>query len=105
MATTAMGLLLALFASVSAAAEYKLIAGGAFSSVLPAISAQANDDVSIAAPPMTIEPFRMRSEPVTNAEFLNFVMTHPQWRRDQVPPIFAEARYLSNWNAADALGN
>ncbi|MEO8459359.1 MAG: formylglycine-generating enzyme family protein, partial [Dokdonella sp.] len=39
-----------------------------------------------------------------NAEFLNFVVTHPQWRRDQVPPIFAEARYLSYWSAADVLG-
>jgi formylglycine-generating enzyme len=33
------------------------------------------------------------------------VKTHPAWRRDQVPRILADARYLTQWASADALGD
>ncbi len=51
-----------------------------------------------------VAPFRLRTEPVTNAEFLAFVQAHPQWRRDQVAPILADLRYLTHWAGADVLG-
>jgi len=87
-----------LFSAVAApvgAAEYANLPGGKFASVLPA-DAKAADVV--------IAPFRLRREPVTNAEFLAFVRTHPEWRRDRVARVFAEPRYLSHWAAADVLG-
>jgi formylglycine-generating enzyme required for sulfatase activity len=87
------GLLLALSA---AAANYAALPGGRFASVLPADGKTA---------PAQVAPFRLRTEPVTNAEFLAFVKRHPQWRRDEVASILADARYLTQWAAADALGD
>ena len=78
------------------AAEYIDIPAGSFQSVLP----DGDDkllDVDVAA-------MRMRSEPVTNDEFLSFVKKNPEWRRDKVASIFAESRYLDQWPAATALG-
>lgn len=51
-----------------------------------------------------IAPFALDKRPVTNAAFLRFVQDHPQWRRDKVPMVFADAGYLSHWSAAEALG-
>jgi sulfatase modifying factor 1 len=51
-----------------------------------------------------IAPFSLMTRPVTNAEFLAFVTTHPQWRRGAAPTVFAEARYLEHWKGALSLG-
>jgi formylglycine-generating enzyme required for sulfatase activity len=56
------------------------------------------------AKPEQVAAYALRVEPVTNAEFLAFVTAHPQWRRDRVPSVFADLRYLSHWQAADTLG-
>ena len=56
------------------------------------------------AKPVDIPAYAMRTEPVTNAEFLAFVTAHPDWRRDRVPSVFAESRYLGHWQAPDQLG-
>jgi formylglycine-generating enzyme len=93
LALACLGLLLALPA---VAADYAALPGGTFTSVLPA------DGKAAAA---QVAPFRMRTEPVTNAEFLVFVKTHPAWRRDRVAPILADARYLTQWDGADTLGD
>ncbi len=54
----------------------------------------------------TVAPFAMMKTPVTNAEFLAFVQSHPQWRRDQVPGVYAEAAgYLKQWQAPMQLGD
>jgi formylglycine-generating enzyme len=87
-----LGLMLALPA---AAADYVALPGGTFTSVLPA------DGKAAAA---KVAPFRLRTEPVTNAEFLAFVKAHPPWRRDRVAKILADERYLSHWAGADVLG-
>lgn len=89
--------LLALAAAPAAtsAADYRPLPGGRFASVVPADGKDA---------PAQVAPFALRSEPVSNAEFLAFVIAHPQWRRDRIAPIFADGRYLSHWAAADALG-
>lgn len=71
-----------------AAAEYIDIPGGAYQSVLPT----ADTPIDVA-----IKSMAMRSEPVTNAEFLSFVKKNPEWRRDKVAAVFAESRYLDQW--------
>ncbi len=91
----AMILVGALACGVTAAAEYRPLPGGRFASVLPGDNKDA---------PAHLAPFRMRVEPVTNAEFLVFVKAHPQWRRDQVPAVFADRDYLSHWSGATTLG-
>ncbi len=88
-------LLGALLALPAVAADYVPLPGGTFTSVLPADGKQA---------PAQVAPFRLRAELVTNAEFLAFVKTHPAWQRDQVASILADARYLTQWASADALG-
>lgn len=79
----------------AAAAEYVALPGGTFSSVLPADGKAA---------PARIAPFKLRTEPVTNAEFLAFVKQHPEWRRDRVASVLADGRYLSHWADALSLG-
>ncbi len=51
-----------------------------------------------------VAPFELMKEPVTNAQFLAFTRANPQWRRDRIPRVFAETRYLSHWQAPDKLG-
>ena len=77
------------------AAEYASLPGGRFASVLPADTKTAD---------IVVAPFALRREPVTNAEFLAFVKSHPQWQRGKVAPIFTESRYLAHWQSATALG-
>lgn len=92
----ALALLLAM-AGAARAADYVPLPGqAAFASVLPADGKAA---------PARIRPFLLRREPVTNAEFLAFVRSHPLWRRDRVPVVFADDRYLSHWAAPDRLGD
>ena len=50
------------------------------------------------APQIIVAPFLLDEHPVTNAEFLAFVTRHPQWRRSQVSPLFADESYLENWS-------
>jgi formylglycine-generating enzyme required for sulfatase activity len=81
--------------TAAAAPAYVALPGGTFASVLPA------DGKAAAA---QIAPFKLRSEPVTNAQFLAFVKRNPQWQRGRIASAFADDRYLSHWAAADALG-
>lgn len=52
-----------------------------------------------------IAAFELARTPVTNAQFLEFVRSHPRWRRDRVPAVLAESRYLSHWAGPAALGS
>jgi formylglycine-generating enzyme required for sulfatase activity len=52
-----------------------------------------------------IAQFRLDRRPVTNGQFLDFVMHHPEWQRGSVPQIFADDQYLTHWVSATALGN
>jgi len=54
--------------------------------------------------PVAMKPFAMRAEPVTNAEYLAFVSTHPSWRRGQVPALLAGPQYLAAWRGSLSLG-
>lgn len=58
------------------------------------------------AGPQTVRvpAFRIAPYPVTNQEFLGFVMRDPRWRRSRVQRLFAEASYLAAWSADLELG-
>lgn len=45
----------------------------------------------------------VRALPVTNEEMLAFVLRHPEWRRDKVATIFADAGYLAHWSTATRI--
>ena len=51
-----------------------------------------------------VAAFLLDRRPVTNAQFLDFVRSHPQWRRDRIASLFADREYLSHWAAPDQLG-
>ncbi len=60
--------------------------------------------VSPDAREVPVHRFLLDRTPVTNAQFLSFVNEHPEWRRDRVARVTAEATYLARWAAPDALG-
>jgi formylglycine-generating enzyme required for sulfatase activity len=51
-----------------------------------------------------VRPFRMDSTLVTNGEFLAFVISHPDWRRNQAARLFAGEGYLGHWKDDLELG-
>jgi formylglycine-generating enzyme required for sulfatase activity len=59
-------------------------------SYLPLYAASATARVHVAA-------FSMDREPVTRADFLKFVRTHPQWRRGGAAASQSESGYLRDW--------
>jgi formylglycine-generating enzyme required for sulfatase activity len=81
--------------AAAAAAELLPIGPGEFSSVVPS---------GDAAPSVHVGRFMLERRPVTNAEFLAYVLHHREWRRDRVASLFADGDYLSHWSAADTLG-
>ncbi|MFA6232544.1 MAG: formylglycine-generating enzyme family protein [Rhodanobacter sp.] len=89
-------LMLLLLASAASAQEYLRLPGGAFDSAL-AVNGRAAH--------LTISSFYLRSEPVTNAGFLAFVVRHPSWRRGEVPSLLAGPDYLSHWQGPLQLGD
>ncbi|MEO7072789.1 MAG: formylglycine-generating enzyme family protein [Rhodanobacter sp.] len=102
MRVLACALLLGLLAtpvSASRALEgpaYVALPGGTFTSVLPADGKSASAQVA---------PFRLRTTPVTNAQFLAFVKRNQQWQRGKIAAAFADDRYLSHWATAETLGD
>lgn len=89
------GLMLAAWAPWVAAADYAPLPATHFASVLPEAEAKA---------PVAVAAFELRTEPVTNAEFLAFVQARPDWRRDRVATVFADSGYLAHWQSATVLG-
>jgi sulfatase modifying factor 1 len=87
---------LLLFVVNGVAAQSARIGPGRFESVLPPAKGVAT--VELAA-------YRLDLRPVTNAQFLKFVRAHPQWRRDRIARLFADAQYLSHWSAPTTLGS
>ena len=74
---------------------YASIPGGEFKSVLKYEDGGGR---------LAVKPFALMRRPVTNAEFLAFVKANPQWRRGEVPTVFAESRYLQHWAGPLQLG-
>jgi len=52
----------------------------------------------------TTPPFFMDTMQVTNGQFLEFVTTHPEWRRSKVKPSQADSSYLKHWAGDLDLG-
>lgn len=52
-----------------------------------------------------VEAFFIDRFPVTNGQFLNFVMSHPRWKRGRVPSLFASENYLRHWESPESLGD
>lgn len=46
---------------------------------------------------ITIHPFLLDENPVTNQEFLAFVKANPQWQKSNVKEIYADTTYLRDW--------
>ncbi len=44
-----------------------------------------------------VHSFRIATTPVTNSEYLEFVLANPRWRKSAVKRIFADAGYLQLW--------
>jgi formylglycine-generating enzyme len=55
--------------------------------------------VRVATGPLLVPSFRLDAFPVTSDQFLDFVREHPEWRRSQVKPLFADHYYLANWRS------
>lgn len=51
-----------------------------------------------------VADFQLDVRHVTNAEFLDFVQSHPEWKRSKVNRLFADEGYLSKWKNDDELG-
>jgi formylglycine-generating enzyme required for sulfatase activity len=86
-------LLLPVAGAFAGGAAWVTLPGGAFRSALK------YEDGGTAK----VASFALQKRPVTNGEFLAFVQAHPQWRRDRVATVFADARYLSQWPAPARL--
>lgn len=82
-------------ALAAGAGEYRAIPGGDFRSSVRFEEAAGN---------VRVASYSLMARPVSNADFAGFVASHPQWRRDRVPAVFASPGYLSHWASADAPG-
>lgn len=40
---------------------------------------------------------QVQQHQVTNGDFQNFLKAHPEWRKSQISPLFAESSYLDSW--------
>jgi formylglycine-generating enzyme len=90
-------LALALSGAGAAAAgpRYATVPGASFATVFP-------PDGKLA--PARVETFEIGVVPVTNGEYAAFVHAHPEWRRGEVPSVFADAGYLAHWTTPESPG-
>lgn len=47
--------------------------------------------------PVDVKSFYLDVYPVTNKQFYEFVITHPQWAKESMKEVFADGNYLSPW--------
>ena len=94
MRTLIAAILLSVGVTAAGADGYVRIPGGDFTTVLRYEDVRGSTAVA---------PFAMMKRPVTNADFLRFVEAHPEWRRDRVATVFADAGYLSHWASPTRL--
>ncbi len=53
---------------------------------------------------LKVKGFWLDQHAVTNQQFLNFVRTHPRWRKSRILRLFAEKTYLYLWAGDLSLG-
>lgn len=93
-------LLLALSFAASGvhASERIAIAGGRYRPLYrQTVRGAMRDTLVRRAVAAVVAPFVMDRTAVTNAEYLTFVTSHPEWRRSRVSRLFADAGYLRHW--------
>lgn len=86
---------------------FALLLHGACAAVAPSVAppgmllvaAGAYRPLFAAAEPQPVPAFWLDARPVTNGEFLEFVRTHPAWRRSRVSRALADTSYLAHWEA------
>jgi formylglycine-generating enzyme len=44
-----------------------------------------------------VAPMCLDVAPVSNAQYLEFVRAHPEWRKSRIERLFAEPNYLAHW--------
>ncbi len=55
--------------------------------------------------PVHVAAFQLDRDPVTRADFVQFVQADSAWRRDRVSPLYADrARYLADWPGPRDVG-
>ena len=64
----------------------------------PLYAAKGAEQIDVAA-------FALDREPVSTGEFVAFVQRHPDWRRDRVRRVFADASYLADWPGTTDAGS
>ena len=74
---------------------YVDVPGGEFKSVIP----EGGSDKFV-----TVADFAIQDAPVTNADFLRFVLHHPEWQRGTAVSLFVDDQYLSSWAGPISLG-
>ena len=76
--------------------DYRPISGGIFSTLLPPDGKQS---------PVTVARFSMRVRPVSQAEFAQFILKNPPWRKSKAAnSALADAQYLQHWPTDVAPG-
>ena len=53
---------------------------------------------------VAVPAFLLATRPVTNADYLRFVTSNPEWRRSRVPRVAADSLYLRHWSGDMHLG-
>ena len=53
---------------------------------------------------VTIQDFDMDVYPVTNQEYLDFVIEYPKWKKSNVIKLFADDSYLIDWTSDTTIG-
>ena len=54
--------------------------------------------------PIPVKAFSVRTTPVTNAQFEEFVSQHPEWQRGKIAAVFADPSYLHHWKSDTSVG-
>lgn len=79
---------------LSVANDFLPITGGEFRSVIP--ESEGDNLVRVA-------DFFLQEAPVTNAEFLKFVLHNNAWQRGRALQLFVDDEYLSQWSGPISL--
>lgn len=82
-------------AKAAAAHGMATVSGGIYRPVYPPSPAEKE---------MRVGTFELDLTPVTNQQFLSFVVKNPRWRKGSVPGLFADASYLGHWEGGLSLG-
>jgi len=76
-------------------ADMVLIKGGEFTPAFPANEEERE---------VWVPAFWLDRDPVTNGDFLRFVRSKPEYRRDRITRLLAEPGYLQHWHASQLIG-